>query len=87
METETIKQKIERLKIKADIFLKENKKSFVKDIYDNYYFCYIVFNGEEKLYVENFKGHRLDEGKIKEEIYWADVVDVSEYRNKEGEDV
>lgn len=82
MGTETIKQRTERLKVKADILLKENKKSFVKDIYENYYFCYIVFNGEDKLYIENFKGHRIG----KEEIYWVDVVDVNEYKNLDGEE-
>ncbi len=85
METETMRERVERLRIKADILLKKNKKSFVKDIYGNYYFCYIVFNGEEKLYIENFKGHRFEEGRKKEEIYWVDVIDVNEYVNKEGE--
>lgn len=81
METETVKQRIERLKIKADILLKENKKAFVKDIYGNYYFCYILFHGENKLLIENFKGKRLEYGKIKEEIYWVDIVDIDEYKN------
>ena len=84
METETMIKRVERLKVKADLILKENKKAFVKDIYGNYYFCYIIFNGETKLYIENFKGKRLESGKVKQELYWVDVVDVNEYKEQEG---
>ena len=86
METETMIERVERLKVKADILLKENKKAFVKDIYGNYYFCKVIFSRENKLYIENFKGKRLDAGKIKEEIYWVDVIDLNEYKNMEGEE-
>lgn len=75
-------EKIERLKLKASLFLKENKKAFVKDIYNNYYFCYIKpSDNPNELMIENFGGHRFDEGKINETIYWADVIDIQEYKN------
>ena len=77
-------EKIERLKLKADLFLKENKKAFVKDIYDNYYFCYIKPSNDSKLNIKNFAGHRFEEGKIDEEIYWVDVIDIQEFKEADN---
>jgi hypothetical protein len=82
METETISQRIERLQIKAEIFIRDNNKCFVRDIYNNYYFCFILFNGEETIRIQNFKGKRLSEGKEKEDILWCDVFDIKEYREE-----
>lgn len=83
MDTETIKERIERWKILADIFLKENAKVFVKDIYDNWYFCNIIFNGEDSIHVQNFKGKRKLE---KDRIYWANVTKFVKYVPEEGEE-
>ena len=75
-------EKIERLRLKAKLFLEECKKAFIKDIYDNYYFCYIKpSENYNKLEIENFAGHRFEEGKIKETLYWMDVIDIKEYKN------
>jgi len=78
-----VAERIERLKLKAQVFLNENKKAFLKDIYDNWFFCYIkdpyVENGS-KLKIKNFAGHRFEEDKIFEEIYWADVIDIREFQ-------
>ena len=74
-------EKIERLKLKADLFLKENKKAFIKDIYNNYYFCYIKPNdNSDELEIKNFSGHRFEEGKINETLYWVDVIDIQEFK-------
>jgi len=79
-----VKEKIERLKIKARLFLSENKKAFIKDIYDNYYFCYIIPNDNpNELEIKNFGGHRFKEGKINETLYWVDILDIQEYKEKE----
>jgi hypothetical protein len=78
-----LNEKIERLKVKANIFLKENKKAFVRDIYNNYYFCYIKECKSDKLSIENFDGPRFNEGKIKETIYWIDITDIKEYKEAE----
>jgi hypothetical protein len=83
METETVKQKIERLQIKAELFLKENKKCFIRDVYNNYYFCFIIFSGEDNLRIQNFKGKRLVDGIEKENIYWVDISDIQDYKEKE----
>lgn len=76
-----LKEKIERFKIKAELFLKNNNKSFIIDIYDNYYFCDILFVGEDYLVVLGFDGIRKFE---KDRIFWADVVRLEEYKNKGG---
>lgn len=77
---ETIKDKIERYKGKADSFLIKNKKAFIVDIKDTYYFCYIVLVGEEYLYVKNFSGKRKGE---KERIDWFDIIEFDDYKEKE----
>ena len=86
METESIKEKIERYKIKADLFLKSKIKTFIKDTLDNYYFCYIIFAGDECIYVQHFKGKKKYE---KERIFYVDIVKFVEYKEdikKEIED-
>jgi len=77
---ETIKDKVERLKGKAEIFLKNNTKTFIVDIENNYYFCYILLVGEDYLYVKNFTGKKQGE---KERIVWYDIIKFEEYQEKE----
>jgi len=77
---ETVKDKIERLKGKAEIFLKNNTKAFIVDIYDNYYFCDIILVGEDYLYVQHFTGKKKGE---KERIVWFDIIKFEEYQEKE----
>ena len=78
MENE-IRNKIERFKIKAEGFLKDNIKAFIVDINDTYYFCDIIFVGDISIHVYNFKGSRMGE---KDRIYWSDVVRFEEYKEK-----
>jgi hypothetical protein len=82
MNKETLKEKIERLKLKAELFLKENNPVFMIDIYNNYYFCDILFVGENYLVVQGFEGIRKGE---KDRILWADVIKLEEYKKKRGE--
>ena len=56
-----IKEQLERLKEKAEYFLENNIKAFIKDKYDNYYFCDILIVGETHLYIQNFAGKRIGE--------------------------
>lgn len=75
-----VAERIERLKLKAQVFLEKNKRAFVKDIYDNWYFCYLQKSTDpSKLKIKNFAGHRFDEGKIFEEIYWVDLDEINDY--------
>ncbi len=82
MENE-LRDKIERFKIKAEGFLKENIRAFIIDINDTYYFCDIIFVGENHLVVQGFKGIKKLE---KDRIYWADVIRLEEYKSRENED-
>lgn len=82
MDTETIKEKIERLRIKAEIFLKNNTRAFIVDTSNTYHFCEILLVGEDYLYIYNFKGNR---GGEKERIVWADIIRFEEYKER-GED-
>ena len=77
---ETVKDKIERLKGKAEIFLKNNTKAFIVDTIDNYYFCDILLVGEDYLYVQHFTGKKKGE---KERIVWFDIIKFEEYQEKE----
>ena len=70
---------IERFKIKAEDFLRNNIKAFIVDVNDTYYFCDILLVGDEGVYIQNFKG--IKEG-IKKKIFWADIVKFEEYKDK-----
>ena len=61
-----IRETIERFKIKAEDFLKNNIKAFIIDVNDTYYFCDIILVGDEGVYIQNFKGVRKGE---KERIF------------------
>lgn len=75
-----IKDKIERWKGKAEIFLKNNTKAFITDIADNYYFCDINSIDEDYLFVKNFAGKRKGE---EDKILWFDIIKFEEYQDKE----
>ena len=74
-----IRETIERFKIKAEGFLRNNQRTFIVDIKNTYYFCYIIFVGEDSVHVQNFKGSRKAE---KERIYWSDVLKFEEYKER-----
>lgn len=75
-----IQDKIERLRAKADIFLKDNLKAFIIDTAENYYFCYIVFVGHNSIYVQHFDGKKKGEN---ERIFYPDIIRFDEYKEKE----
>ena len=79
MENE-IRIKIERWKIKAEDFLKNNIKAFIVDTNNTWYSCEIVLVGDVSLLIKNFEGDNID---IKQKIYWADVIRFEEYNKKE----
>lgn len=81
MEQNTVTEKIERFKIKAELFLREDSRVFIKDIYDNYHFCDIISVGDNWLMVQHFKGKREGE---KLRILWADILVLDEYKELEG---
>jgi len=77
---EEIREKIQRIKIKAEGILNENKKAFIVDSNDTYFFCDILNNGENKIKFKPFKGNNFNE---ELERYWADILKLEEYKEKE----
>ena len=76
-----VKDMDERMKAKAEIFLKNSIKAFIVDVYDNYYFCDILLVGEDYLYVKHFTGKKKGE---KERIVWFDIIKFEEYQERGG---
>lgn len=74
---ETVKEKVERFKAKAELFLETNTRTFIVDAAENYYFCIIISIGEDYLYVEHFTGKKKGE---RERILWFDVIKFEEYK-------
>ena len=75
-----INEKLDRLKEKAELFLKENTRVFIIDIYNEYYFCDILIVGENHLYIQHFKGKKKLE---KERLMWLDIIRLDEYEERE----
>jgi len=75
-----IRERLERFKIKAEEFLKDNIQAFIVDVNDTYYFCDIIFVGDTTVLIQNFKGPRINE---QEKLFWADVLKFEEYKEKE----
>jgi len=66
-----------RHKEKAEYFLQNDIKAFIKDKDNNFYFCDILVVGETHLFIHNFAGKRIGE---KQQILWIDIELISEYR-------
>ena len=77
---ENIREKIERWKLLADIFVKNNSKVFLKTINGNFHFCIVVLNGEDSLLVENFAPEQRSGNRDK--IYWVEVETFEEYKEE-----
>ncbi len=78
---ENIKEKVERMKAKAELFLAKDIKVFIIDTLDNYYWCDILLVGEDYLFVQHFTGKKEGE---KERILWYDIIKFEEYRKEKG---
>ena len=76
---ENIKEKVERMKAKAELFLEKDIKVFIIDTLNNYYFCDILLVGEDYLFVQHFTGKKKFE---KERILWFDIIKFEEYREE-----
>tara|TARA_R100001530_G_scaffold28915_1_gene22851 strand:- start:26 stop:277 length:252 start_codon:yes stop_codon:yes gene_type:complete len=80
MEKGNLKEKIERFKEKAKIFLAENLKTFIEDINGDYYFCKILKVNDNYFVVKSFAGKRNLE---MDRIFFVDVVRFEEYEKLE----
>ena len=77
---EKVKDKVERWKLLADVFIENNSKVFIKKINGDLHFCIIVLNGDDSVLVDNF-GPEQREGK-REKIWWFEVEEFEEYKEK-----
>lgn len=70
---------VERNKIKAEGFSKNNIKAFIEDIKNNYYFCNIISIDDISVFIENFSGIREGE---KERLFFVDIIKFEEYKER-----
>ena len=70
---------IERWKIKAEVFLKNNIKVFLIDIHDTYYWCDLIRVEEDTVIVLAFEGEYAG---IEKKLFWVDVKKFEEYKEK-----
>ncbi len=77
MVKETVLEKIERYKLRAKLFLKENTKAFIVDNREDWHFCYITYINEDKVEVVEFTGKLVGQKNI---INWVDVLKFEEFR-------
>lgn len=75
---ETVKDKIERWKILADILLNKDKKSFIKEINEDLHFCEIISMNEDSIIIKNFGPEQR--ANTEEEIYWVQILEFDEYK-------
>ena len=75
---EKIKENIERFKLRADLFLRENTKAFIIDARDNWHFCYIEKINKDKVEIKEFSGKLTGQSNI---INWIDVLKFEEFRD------
>lgn len=78
-----LKEKVERNKAKAKIFLEKNIKAFIEDINHDYYFCEIMALDEDFIEVLGFAGRRKFE---RDKIFFIDMLRFEEYEEMGGED-
>ena len=78
-----MRDKIERIKIKAERLDKEEKRIFIIDINNSYIFADILIIGETNLMVKAFKGNYYDEN---HQIAWEDILRLEEYKERQEDD-
>ena len=74
-----LREMLERWKIKAEIFLKNDTRVFLVDTNDTYYWADLVYVGEDTVTVLPFEGEYKG---IKKKLFWADVKKFEEYKEK-----
>lgn len=79
MVKETVLEKIERYKLRADLFLKEKTKAFIIDARDDWHFCYITNINENNIEVAEFTGKLAGRNNV---INWIDILKFEEFREE-----
>jgi len=82
---ENLKEKVERWKALAEIFLKENVDAFIRESTGNLYFGKIILVGEDSFTVECFGPHQRAGEKFR--LFWPMILEFNEYKEyKEASD-
>lgn len=68
---------IKEVQKRVEIFFNNDIRVFIRDIYNNFFFCEIREINKEWVVVYNFKGNRKG---TKTRILWMDIKVVEEYR-------
>lgn len=82
---ETVMEKVERLRNKADLFLKQNQRVFITTYNGDWHSSDILIVGENYLMIYDFEGKTKGE---KFRLLWLDIDDIKEhedYKKEEGE--
>ena len=70
------KELIERFKVKADRFIRDSQKAYIRDMKNIFYFCYILKYDDDAIYIRTFEG--LNPGQ-NFKIFWEDIIRFKEY--------
>lgn len=73
-----LSKKIERWKLKGELFLKENKKVFIKDINNQYFFADILKLDKNTIELKCFAPEEKKDQKFI--LYWIDITHFTEYK-------
>jgi hypothetical protein len=79
---DTIKDKAERMKVLAELFLKEDKRVFIIDINNEWYFADILIIGEERLLIQCFSPEQKKG--LKFDLPWISIIKFEEYKEMKG---
>jgi len=73
---------MERWKATAELFLRDNVKTFIKTVGNDLYFCEIILVGDDTITVKCF-GPQQRAG-MKFVLYWPLIEEFEEYQNEVG---
>ncbi len=79
MDMDKVKENMERWKATAELFLRDDKKVFIKDTGDNIYFADIILVGEDTITIQCF-GPEQRKGE-KFTLYWPLVIEFQEFKS------
>ena len=77
--TEELRERIERWRLLGEVLLKNNTRVFLVDTNDTYYWCDLIYVGEDTVTVLPFDGEYKG---IKKKLYWVQVAKFEEYKEK-----
>jgi hypothetical protein len=75
-----VRERIKSWQNLGDLFLKENKKVYIKDYSDNFYFGELLYVGESTLEIECFAPEQKAGQKFV--LYWYSIDKFEEYRDE-----